>query len=54
LLFGGGLLISGMCRPSKYYNFLTVDSKEWDPSVLLTLSAAMLFNLFTFPIIALN
>jgi len=50
-IFGTGLLISGMCRPSKFYNFLTFDHKEWDPSLLLMLCTAIIFNLFTFPMI---
>jgi len=49
--FGLGLLISGMCRPSKIYSFLTLDSKHWDPSLLITFGSALFVNLLFFPMV---
>lgn len=40
LLFGFGLVISGMTNPAKVLNFLDVYGK-WDPSLLLVLAAAV-------------
>jgi len=47
LLFGFGLLISGMARQSKVLGFLTL-SDHWDPSLAFVMFEAVLFNLFTF------
>ena len=52
--FGLGLLISGMCRPSKMYSFLTLDYKHWDPSLLITFGTAMIVNLLFFPMVQGN
>jgi len=43
LLFGSGLMISGLCRVSKVINFLTIGS-HWDMTILFILVTALLFN----------
>lgn len=40
LLFGSGLLLSGMTRPSKVLGFLTI-SADWDPSLLFVMMGAI-------------
>lgn len=40
LLFGSGLVISGMTRPSKVQGFLDL-SGAWDPSLALVMAAAL-------------
>mmetsp|Transcript_14491 Transcript_14491/g.10445 ORF Transcript_14491/g.10445 Transcript_14491/m.10445 type:complete len:220 (+) Transcript_14491:434-1093(+) len=47
LLFGLGLLVSGMCRVSKIAGFLTLNS-EWDPSLIFVMVSAIGINLITF------
>lgn len=47
LLFGFGLLVSGMARQSKVLGFLTV-SDHWDPSLAFVMFGAVCFNLITF------
>jgi uncharacterized membrane protein YedE/YeeE len=47
LLFGLGLLISGMCRISKIQNFLIIGD-VWDPSLIFVMMSAVLINIFTF------
>ena len=47
LVFGFGLLISGMARQSKVLGFLTL-SDHWDPSLAFVMFSAVGFNLFTF------
>ena len=41
LLFGLGLLVSGLADPAKVLNFLDL-AGEWDPSLLLVMGAAVL------------
>jgi len=50
-LFGGGLLISGMCRPSKGFSLFAWDNKNWDPSMLFWFSGALLVTMLAFPMI---
>lgn len=40
LLFGAGLLISGMAQPAKVLNFLDLFG-TWDPSLALVMAAAL-------------
>jgi uncharacterized membrane protein YedE/YeeE len=40
LLFGIGLIVSGLANPAKVQNFLDVAS-AWDPSLALTMAAAV-------------
>jgi len=40
LLFGAGLLLSGMTRPAKVLGFLDVFG-DWDPSLLLVMAGAI-------------
>eukprot|EP00347_Sterkiella_histriomuscorum_P016880 403351492 len=48
LIFGLGLLISGMCRISKILNFLIIDSEIWDPTLMFVMGSAVSINIFTF------
>ena len=41
LLFGMGLIVSGLANPAKVQNFLDV-SGAWDPSLVLTMAAAVI------------
>ena len=43
LLFGIGLLISGMAEPTKVLNFLDIFG-PWDPSLALVMAAALLVS----------
>eukprot|EP00827_Trimyema_finlayi_P006565 TRINITY_DN75_c0_g1_i13.p1 TRINITY_DN75_c0_g1~~TRINITY_DN75_c0_g1_i13.p1 ORF type:complete len:157 (+),score=33.40 TRINITY_DN75_c0_g1_i13:66-536(+) len=47
ILFGGGLVISGMCRRSKILAFLAF-SKQWDPSLIFVMMSAAGLNFLTF------
>lgn len=47
LIFGLGLMISGMTRRSKIMNFLQISS-NWDPSLLFVLGAGVTVNFITF------
>ena len=47
-LFGTGLLLSGMCRPSKVLGFLTFTPEKFDVQLMLVLGTAVLFNMITF------
>jgi uncharacterized membrane protein YedE/YeeE len=40
LLFGAGLLVSGMIQPAKVLNFLDL-AGAWDPSLALVMAAAL-------------
>lgn len=44
LVFGVGLLISGMLRPSKVYAMMTLDYKIWDPALLIMFGVCLLIN----------
>jgi len=48
LLFGLGLLISGMCRISKILNFLIIDSEVWDCTLAFVMASAVAINVVTF------
>lgn len=48
VLFGAGLMISGMCRISKVVGFLILDSERWDPSLAFVMLSAIAINFFTF------
>jgi uncharacterized membrane protein YedE/YeeE len=45
ILFGCGLIISGMNRRTKVINFLDVTSDNWDPSLLFVLISAVCLNI---------
>jgi len=47
LVFGLGLLVSGMADPTKVLGFLDVAGR-WDPSLLLVMGGAVLVGLFAF------
>lgn len=47
LIFGFGLVISGMTRISKIQNFLIIGS-VWDPSLAFVMFSAVTINFFTF------
>lgn len=49
LLFGIGLIFSGMSDPSKVLGFLDVTG-QWDPSLAFVLGGAVLVGLLVFPI----
>ena len=40
LLFGAGLLISGMANPAKVLGFLTIN-QHWDPSLMFVMASAL-------------
>lgn len=48
LLFGAGLLLSGMTDPSKVLGFLDV-AGGWDPSLAFVMGGAVLVGSFVFP-----
>ena len=46
LLFGAGLLVSGMCNPAKVRGFLApLSSGGWDPSLAFVMGSGVLINL---------
>ncbi len=47
LIFGFGLLISGMTEPEKVIGFLNV-SRLWDPSLLFVMAGAIIVSFFAF------
>lgn len=47
LLFGAGLLLSGMANPAKVLGFLDV-AGTWDPSLALVMGGAILVGLVAF------
>ncbi|PXX91913.1 hypothetical protein DIT71_08705 [Marinobacter vulgaris] len=47
LLFGLGLLISGMANPEKVLGFLDI-AGQWDPSLAFVMGGAILVGLFAF------
>jgi uncharacterized membrane protein YedE/YeeE len=49
LLFGAGLIVSGMSDPFKVIGFLDVTGM-WDPSLALVLAGAVLVGLVAYPI----
>jgi uncharacterized membrane protein YedE/YeeE len=53
LIFGLGLLISGMCRISKILGFLELSSR-WDPSLMFVMASAVGINLISFHFIMKN
>ena len=50
IIFGAGLIISGMVSRSKILNFLTFN-ENWDPSLLIVFCTAVALNLLSFQII---
>lgn len=48
LLFGLGLILSGMTNPSKVLGFLDLAGK-WDPSLAFVMGGALLVGSFVFP-----
>ena len=51
LLFGIGLMLSGMADPSKVLGFLDLFGR-WDPSLALVMGGAVLVGLFAFALAA--
>ena len=47
LLFGLGLILSGMTNPEKVIGFLDVTGR-WDPSLMLVMLGALLVSFFAF------
>jgi uncharacterized protein len=50
-LFGAGVCISGMVRPSKVIGFLDFDG-AWDPSLLVVMASALAVSLVAWRIVA--
>lgn len=48
LLFGLGLILSGMSNPAKVLGFLDLAGR-WDPSLALVMGAALVVGLLVFP-----
>ena len=53
LLFGLGLILSGMTDPAKVLGFLDIAGK-WDPSLALVMSGAIVVGLFAFRFAAMR
>jgi len=51
MVFGCGLVISGMARPSKVVAFLDLGSGAWDPSLAFVMASALLITLPFFQIL---
>lgn len=49
LLFGLGLLVSGMANPEKVLGFLDI-AGQWDPSLAFVMGGAVLVGLFAFTV----
>lgn len=47
LIFGTGLIVSGMTNPAKIISFLDITG-EWDPSLLLVMGSALAINVWVF------
>ncbi len=47
LIFGFGLVVSGMCRPTKIQAFLSI-GRNWDPSLAFVMFSAVALNLVSF------
>ncbi len=47
LIFGLGLIVSGMADPSKVLNFLDL-AGDWDPSLAFVMGGAIIVGLFAF------
>jgi len=50
VLFGVGLLVSGMANPAKVLNFLDV-AGSWDPSLAFVMGGAVIVTLVGYPLI---
>jgi len=53
IIFGLGLILSGMVKRSKILGFLTIN-KDWDPTLMFVLFSAVGFNFITFTLIIKN
>ncbi len=51
LVFGLGLLTSGMANPQKVLGFLDI-TRQWDPSLALVMGGALVVGIFGFRIVA--
>lgn len=49
LLFGTGILVSGMANPAKVLNFFDIFG-SWDPSLLLVMGSAMIVTLIGYQV----
>lgn len=49
LLFGLGLLVSGMANPEKVLGFLDI-AGQWDPSLAFVMGGAIIVGLFAFTV----
>ena len=47
MIFGAGLMISGMTKVSKIIGFLTIN-ENWDPSLMFVMVGALAFNFISF------
>jgi len=47
LIFGAGLIVSGMVRRSNIINFLAL-GKDWNPSLMFVLGCGLAVNLIFF------
>lgn len=47
IVFGTGLVLSGMMKRSKFVNLLTLGD-NWDPSILITIMTCTIINFFTY------
>lgn len=50
LLFGIGLVVSGMVNPNKVLGFLDI-TRNWDAALIFVMGGAVVFNLFSFKFI---
>jgi len=50
LIYGFGLMISGLCRVSKVIGFLTI-GKDWDPTLLFVFLGGVVLNTIAFNLI---
>src|SRR4051812_20777917 len=49
LIFGAGLLISGMMQPAKVLGFLDI-AGDWDPSLMVVMAAALVVSSIGFAV----
>lgn len=47
LLFGMGLILSGMANPKKIIDFLDITG-QWDPSLMFVMAGALIVSFFAF------
>jgi hypothetical protein len=52
LIFGTGLVVSGMVKRTKIMAFLAVTDSNWDPSLAFVMIGAVTFNFISFRILS--